>query len=117
MVVHVDTVLWVHDDFQDGIPVQLRFDLRMPGPGSYLLEGEMVLSGAGLNAERISSPMSSGTTVWVGVYVDVWGFEGAFRGMWEEMASRSIAVRVGLLMVFLAYRHVRFRRMASPWLP
>jgi hypothetical protein len=32
--------------------------------------------------------MSSGTTVWVGVNIDVWGFEGIAWGFWEETARR-----------------------------
>jgi hypothetical protein len=52
--------------------------------------------------EWLPSPMSSGTTIWVDVDIGVWGFEGVFGGILREVANRDAALRVGLLMAFLA---------------
>ena len=42
--------------------------------------------------------MSSGTTIWVGVDVDLWGFEGVFRGILEGMVRRVVMDAVSMLV-------------------
>ncbi len=49
----------------------------------------------------LSSPMSSGTTIWVGVYVDVWGFEGSISRTWEGMVRMAVMARVGLVILMM----------------
>jgi len=49
--------------------------------------------------------------MWVGVDVDLWGFEGVLRGIWAEVVPQALVVDTLLLMAFSAYRHVRLCRI------
>jgi len=52
----------------------------------------------------LPTPMFSGTTIWIGVDVDVWGFEGVFQEAWEEMVRRVV---VGVLRAITLTRLCR----------
>jgi len=58
----------------------------------------------------LPSPMSSGTTIWVGVDVDMSGFEGAVRGFWEETGRKGMSKYAGTVMVLLPSECEQWRR-------
>ena len=64
----------------------------------------------------VSSPMSSVTTIWVGVDVDTSGFEGGLRGTSEEMVGTGVVALVhGMLLLTRSRQHYARPLPSSMW--